>query len=664
LLFSDIFQYLSIMNPTQTILLVEDQTGTVKLVARQLQRFGYDVVSVSTGEAAVDVGIHDESIDLILMDILLGEGIDGTEAAKQILASRNIPIVFLSSHTERETVEKVRGITRYGYVLKNSDEFILQSSIEMAFELFGANMQLLTELSERKRAEEALRENEDKYRGLVENSPDAIAIYVDGIIVFVNNECVRLMAANTTGELLGKPVMKFVHPDDRARVIQRMKDVAVNAKSLPTEEERFIRLDGTIVDVEVKAMALTYERKPAVQLIVHDITERKRLEQQFFQAQKMEGLGTLAGGIAHDFNNILGIITGHVQLLDQTQCSAETLRRHAGAIGKAADRGAALVQQLLTFARKSNATLEPIQVNEIIQELHRLFTETFPKDIAIVADLDPNIPSIVADGSQIHQVILNLCINARDAMPSGGSLFLTTNIVPSESLHMHAFSAGARHYVEIIVADTGSGMDEETCKKIFEPFFTTKEQGKGTGLGLAVVFGIVESHKGCINIRSDVGKGTAFEIYFPIQERSDDLLIDQHEIPAEVPGGTETVLLVEDEVLLLDIARSALESKGYTVLTAIDGEDAIALYASHRNEIHVVLSDFGLPKFTGYELYKKLALLNPNVLMIITSGFLEPGIHARILEDGVKAFIQKPYRPHEVFRAIRRVLDDGMEKAP
>ncbi len=652
------------MNPTQTILLVEDQTGTVKLVARQLQRFGYDVVSVSTGEAAVDVGIHDESIDLILMDILLGEGIDGTEAAKQILASRNIPIVFLSSHTERETVEKVRGITRYGYVLKNSDEFILQSSIEMAFELFGANMQLLTELSERKRAEEALRENEDKYRGLVENSPDAIAIYVDGIIVFVNNECVRLMAANTTGELLGKPVMKFVHPDDRARVIQRMKDVAVNAKSLPTEEERFIRLDGTIVDVEVKAMALTYERKPAVQLIVHDITERKRLEQQFFQAQKMEGLGTLAGGIAHDFNNILGIITGHVQLLDQTQCSAETLRRHAGAIGKAADRGAALVQQLLTFARKSTATLEPIQVNEIIQELHRLFTETFPKDIAIVADLDPNIPSIVADGSQIHQVILNLCINARDAMPSGGSLFLTTNIVPSESLHMHAFSAGARHYVEIIVADTGSGMDEETCKKIFEPFFTTKEQGKGTGLGLAVVFGIVESHKGCINIRSDVGKGTAFEIYFPIQERSDDLLIDQHEIPAEVPGGTETVLLVEDEVLLLDIARSALESKGYTVLTAIDGEDAIALYASHRNEIHMVLSDFGLPKFTGYELYKKLALLNPNVLMIITSGFLEPGIHARIFEDGVKAFIQKPYRPYEVFRAIRRVLDDGMEKAP
>ena len=155
-----------------------------------------------------------------------------------------------------------------------------------------------------------------------------------------------------------------------------------------------------------------------------------------------------------------------------------------------------------------------------------------------------------------------------------------------------------------------------------------------------------------------------FEIYFPIQERSDDLLIDQHEIPAEVPGGTETVLLVEDEVLLLDIARSALESKGYTVLTAIDGEDAIALYASHRNEIHMVLSDFGLPKFTGYELYKKLALLNPNVLMIITSGFLEPGIHARIFEDGVKAFIQKPYRPYEVFRAIRRVLDDGMEKAP
>jgi CheY-like chemotaxis protein len=316
------------------------------------------------------------------------------------------------------------------------------------------------------------------------------------------------------------------------------------------------------------------------------------------------------------------------------------------------------------FARKSSVKLEPVNVNDTISELSGMLREAFPRTIEIVLDLDHSLPLMMMDRSQLHQAILNLCINGRDAMMNNqspllvaGTLTVKTSVVIGTELRQKFVDAIDGRYVCIAVSDTGAGMDVTVRKKIFEPFFTTKETGKGTGLGLSVVYGIVQGHRGHIEVMSEPGQGSTFRLYLPVPADHPIVKVSDSANGEIVPGGSETILLVEDEVELLTVMKVAMEGKGYTVLTAQDGIEAMKEYKENEDQIALVLSDVGLPKLDGTALFSRLKGLDPKVNFVLASGYLSPSLKSDLLQSGVKAFIQKPYDPKEVLRTIREILD-------
>jgi CheY-like chemotaxis protein len=324
---------------------------------------------------------------------------------------------------------------------------------------------------------------------------------------------------------------------------------------------------------------------------------------------------------------------------------------------QATDRGAALVQQILTFARKTDISFRQINLANAACEILAMLKDTFPKIIVMKGIFPKKIPNIYADGTQIHQVLLNLCLNARDAMPNGGQLTLKTEMRTNKQVREHFPSADQEEYVCLSVTDTGEGMNEETRLRIFDPFFTTKKEGKGTGLGLSVVYGVMQAHLGFIDVESKLKQGTTFLLYFPVSTtntRQTDLQMQKDSFRLE---GTETILFVEDEDFIRDMVRLTLESKGYKVYAAQDGVTAIQLYKRHKQKIDLVLTDVGLSGMTGIDEFKKLKKLNPEVSVVFTSGFIEPDVRDKLLMDGAKAFIQKPYQPQNVLQIVREVLD-------
>jgi signal transduction histidine kinase/ActR/RegA family two-component response regulator len=384
-------------------------------------------------------------------------------------------------------------------------------------------------------------------------------------------------------------------------------------------------------------------------------TKRKRLEQQLVQAQKMEGLGTLAGGIAHDFNNILAIVLGYTNKLENSRTKRSEFPGAIKVIKEAVERGAALVQQLLTSARQTEAHFSSVDLNALVRDLERMLQATFPKMISFDLELEPDLPPITADKSQIHQVLLNLCVNARDAMPKGGTLTICSSITPGADLTEMFSGVTAESYARVRVRDTGVGMTRVVKSHIFEPFFTTKERGKGTGLGLSVVYGVVNNHRGFVQVESEPGAGTSFIIYLPVKH-----------VPAEKTGHgsaggprqniPQTILLVEDEEMLRELGVSILESEGFRVLPAKDGVEAVSLFESYNDEIGLVVCDLGLPRLGGREAFLKMKETRPDVRAIVASGYLEPAIRSELLNAGVLDTIQKPYDFNDLLAKIRFVM--------
>jgi two-component system, cell cycle sensor histidine kinase and response regulator CckA len=384
-------------------------------------------------------------------------------------------------------------------------------------------------------------------------------------------------------------------------------------------------------------------------------TKRKRLEQQLVQAQKMEGLGTLAGGIAHDFNNILAIILGYTNKLESAHAKPNEFPGAIKVIKEAVDRGAALVQQLLTSARQTEARFSSVDLNALVRDLERMLQATFPKTISFQLELEPELPLVTADKSQLHQVLLNLCVNARDAMPNGGILNLVTSITAGTELTEIFTGVTAENYACVRVRDTGTGMSRQVKSHIFEPFFTTKERGKGTGLGLSVVYGVVNNHRGFVQVESEPGAGTSFIIYLPIKHAAAEQLgPDRTGAPRQnIP---QTILLVEDEDMLRELGVSILESEGFRVLPAKDGVEAVALFETHSDEIGLVVCDLGLPRLGGREAFLKMKENRPGVRAIVASGYLEPAIRSEMLKAGVIDTIQKPYDFNDLLAKIRSII--------
>jgi len=392
-----------------------------------------------------------------------------------------------------------------------------------------------------------------------------------------------------------------------------------------------------------------------LQATLFNDTKRKRLEEQLIQAQKMEGLGTLAGGIAHDFNNILAIILGYTAQIEKRAMQPEFIPGATKVIREAVERGAALVQQLLTSARQTEAHLASIDLNELLRELDRMLHATFPKTIDFELALLPDLPMVKADRSQIHQVLLNLCVNARDAMPNGGKITLATSVTPGEKLQEFFTGADAKSYACIRVSDTGGGMTPEVKAHIFEPFFTTKERSKGTGLGLSVVYGVVNNHRGFVRVESQLHVGTAFLIYLPLHAPSEagDGQRDGARASSWEP---QTILIVEDEDMLRDLAIDILSNEGYRVLAARDGVEAVEVFTANRDAIGLVVCDLGLPRMGGRDVFMRLKSIKPSVRAIVVSGYLEPAQRSEILKAGVIDTVQKPYDFRHLIEKIQSII--------
>ncbi|MBU0674460.1 MAG: response regulator [Proteobacteria bacterium] len=390
--------------------------------------------------------------------------------------------------------------------------------------------------------------------------------------------------------------------------------------------------------------------------VIRDVTEQKKLESQLLHAQKMEAVGTLAGGIAHDFNNILNVIMGYSNMVEDTLAADSPAREDMHEVLVAADRAADLTKRLLLFSRKEPADVKPTNINELILGLQKMLVRVIRESIEFHLDLTDTPLIVSADTGQIEQVLINLASNAKDVMQEGGRLLITTGLEEIDEAYVAAYRYGRPgRYALITVSDTGQGMDKETQQKIFEPFFTTKGVGKGTGLGLAISYGIIKQHNGYIKVYSEPGEGTVFKIFLPL---CDEAALDEKPEGVEpVKGGHETILVAEDDAALRELSRRILEAFGYRVITAADGEEAIAKFLENRERINLVLLDMIMPKKNGKEVGEAIRTVSPKIRILFASGYTSEIISNKELLEGSFDFIQKPYQSKSLLLKVREVLD-------
>jgi two-component system, cell cycle sensor histidine kinase and response regulator CckA len=513
------------------------------------------------------------------------------------------------------------------------------------------------DITERKRAERELRESEERYRDLVENAKDIIYTHdLEGNYTSINKVGEKI-TGYTKDEALRMNQAQVLSPEHLEKA-QQMIARKLNGEGETIYDLEIIAQDGRRIPVEVNTRLVFQDGVPvAVQGIARDVTERKHLEEQLRQAQKMEAIGRLAGGIAHDFNNLLTAINGYSELSIRQLQVGDPLRSNIEEIKKAGDRAAALTRQLLAFSRKQVLQPKVLDLNAVVFEIEQMLKRLMGEDIELQTVLQSDLGSIKGDPGQIEQVIMNLVVNARDAMPKGGKLIIETKNVLLDEAYMNqhlAVSPGS--YVMLAVSDSGMGMERKTQSRIFEPFFTTKEAGKGTGLGLSTVYGIVKQSGGNIWVYSEVGQGSTFKIYLPrVDEEAQEYKPSQKGLGTL--SGTETILLAEDEEIVRNLMREVLKRNGYEVLEATNGGAALLLCERHQGAIHLMITDVVMPEMSGRELADRLRLLRPEMKVLFMSGYMDDTIvHHNILDSDIP-FLQKPFTPHTLALKVREVLD-------
>ena len=514
--------------------------------------------------------------------------------------------------------------------------------------MFAASVR---DITERRRAEEALRESEQRHRALVDYTFDGFVITEGGVVREANRGFAQ-MFGYSVDEVIGKSASDFVAPESRDAVLRRVQAGEEGAFNVVG-----IRSDGRRIQVETVAKMYKHGDKPLRLTALRDVTDRRQLEDQFRQSQKMEAVGRLAGGVAHDFNNLLTVITSYSQLLLDDLGALDPRRTDLEEIRKAAAGAATLTRQLLAFSRQQVLEPKVLDLNVVVAGAGKMLKRLIGEDIELVTDLAAELGTVKADPGQLEQVIMNLAVNARDAMPMGGKLTISTrntDVAENEGRLHGLVPAGP--YALIAVSDSGVGMDEQTQARIFEPFFTTKEQGKGTGLGLATVYGIVKQSEGFIVVDSETGCGTTFKIYLPRVDLRADADVGHTAAPASLRG-VETVLVAEDAGGVRTVARQVLKRHGYVVLTAADGQSALDLAGDQDGPIHLLVTDVIMPEMSGRQLADRLREARPELKVLFVSGYTDDAIVRHgILEPGI-AFLQKPFTPEALARKVREVLD-------
>lgn len=519
------------------------------------------------------------------------------------------------------------------------------------------------DITKRKKAESALRESEERFRSLIEGAPEAVFVQSEGVFSYVNQAMVKLMRAARAEELLGQPFIERIVPEYRDVVRERIQVQRETGVAAPLMEQEYICLDGTSIPVETSAVTIRFQGQDGHLVFVRDITERrdaererKNLEVQLQQAQKMESVGRLAGGVAHDFNNLLMGIMGYTELCLSVLGSDNPACPYLNEIMDAAERSAGITRQLLAFARKQAITPVLIDLNEHVNATLKLLRQLIGEEVELDWRPLAQDARVKMDPSQVDQILANLAVNARDAIAGVGKLTVeTANVIFDAAYCAEHEGAAPGAYVVLAVSDSGCGMDRETAAHIFEPFFTTKPTGKGTGLGLATIYGIVKQNEGYVNVLSEPGKGTTFRLYFPHHDQGLGEMKGAR-APRELPGGNETIMLVEDEKSVRSTTSLLLQSLGYNVLSAATPDDALRQAAEHRGVIHLLITDVIMPCMNGRDLATKLSEMQPGLACLYVSGYTADVIaHHGILEEGIH-FLAKPFARDALAKKVREVL--------
>jgi PAS domain S-box-containing protein len=506
-------------------------------------------------------------------------------------------------------------------------------------------------------AQGALAQSEARYRTLAEAAHDMIFIIDrDDRVQYVNGFAAKQLGG-TSDQVIGKRRADLFPPEQARRQQQHLEKVFTSGEPQYVEEDLTFPHGSVSLSTQLVPLRDGGDSVTAVLGISRDMSAQKRLERQLIQAQKMEAIGTLAGGIAHDFNNMLTGMIGHAELALAKESGDTGWRDHVVQIPNLGTRAATLIAQLLAFSRKSVVERKPLQLLPLVKETIKMLERTLPENIAIRLNVSEEPSAIMADATQIQQVIMNLCVNAGHAMPNGGELTVGLhNVVLDEDYCRRYSQTRPGRHLCVSIHDTGHGMTTAVQQRLFEPFFTTKPQGQGTGLGLAMVYGIVKSHEGHINVYSEVGCGSEFKIYLPAMESG-------AAVPAAPPApvaslnGAETLLLVEDEPAVREVIQMTLEELGYTVISAADGEDGLAIYRKRHREIALVLTDMVMPKMGGRQLHQEMTVINPNVKTLLMSGYSVIQDMDILRARGVAGYVQKPFRRDDLARTIRTALD-------
>ncbi len=681
------------------LLVVEDSRTQAHEIRLILEAGGFAVEVAGDGEEGLAL-LRASAFDMVLTDVVMPRlsGFDLCRTVKADPHLRHTPIVLLTSlgdpadimegiacgadnfitkpYRPSQLLGRVRGLLASPTAADESGaevaflgrQFAVTSGREQLLRLLASTCEEIVLANRELRAAKArverrngrladrVRESEGKYHTLMERAGDAILVLDPlGRVLEVNLRAEELLGRPRAG-LVGRAYHEFVSPAERDGEREKFWELLAGGPAR-SGSARLVRADGSAVTADLSASVVEVGGEQVVLLIARDATERARLEQHLRQAQKMEAVGRLAGGVAHDFNNLLTVINGYADMLLGDLPAGDPGRWALAEIRQAGDRAAALTRQLLAFSRQQVTQPEVLDLNAVVAETGGMLRRLIGEDVELTTDLAPDLGRVLADRGQLGQVLLNLIVNARDAMPQGGKLTIATANVElgEDDLRLRPGCRGGR-YALLTVSDTGCGMDEATLARVFEPFFTTKGPGQGTGLGLATVYGIVKQSEGYVYASSAPGRGTTFQVYLPRVEAQFPCA-EAPETAGAGPAGSETVLLVEDEAAVREFAATALRRAGYTVLEVAGGEEALRLAAGHPGPVPLLVTDVVMPGMGGRLLAERLQERHPGLRVLYLSGYTDDAVVRHGVREAEVAFLQKPFTAESLARKVREVLD-------
>lgn len=641
-----------------TILIVDDTPANLNVLFDFLRNSGFKVLVAQSGKSALQK-VEYAKPDLILLDILMPEmdGFETCQLLKSQPSTQETPIIFMTALSD--TVDKVKGLSlgAVDYITKPFQQEEVLARIQLHLNLRNLtrqtqeqNAQLEKEIRERIQIEHRLRQQEEQLRLITDSLPVMISyIDRDHYYRFVNRGYEDWFQLPRE-ELQNRHIRDLMGDEFYNELLPNL-DLALSGQTVTFENT--LPRDGNLHNLELAYVPHFDDNVVrGIYVLIQDVTERKQLERQLLRSQRMESLGTLASGIAHDLNNVLTPILMSVQLLamkHQDEQSQQWLKL----VERNTKRGADLIRQVMSFVRGIEGTYTLVQPEQLLREIKQIIEETFPKSITISSYIVPELWAVSGDSTQLHQVLMNLCVNARDAMPNGGRLRISVESVEIDSAFLQIHSeARVGNYVLFSIADTGTGISPKIIDRIFDPFFTTKEFGQGTGLGLSTVLGIVKSHGGFITVTSEPGVGTQFNVYLPAIAPHISYPSEDSEL---LLGRGETVLIVDDEAAIREITQHSLEAFGYQTLTANDGLEAISLYVQHPQEIDLVIVDMMMPSMDGSLAIRALKEINPEVRIVAVSGLITSEACTDLTDTDVLAFLPKPFTTRDLLKTLNEI---------